>query len=262
MITETLSASHPTAVHSRRDEFVAGFKATFPLVVGAIPFGIIFGAIAVTGDQSLSPAAVLGMSLFVFAGSAQFIAAGLVSQGVGIALIVFTTFIVNLRHALYSASLAPYMKHLPQRWLLPLGFWLTDESYAVVIRRYTDRDPSPHKHWFFLGSAVFMYSNWQLCTIIGIVAGRAIPDATGWGLDFAMSVTFIGIVVPLIRTRPMLVAGLVAGVAAVMFDGMANKVGLMIASLLGIMAGFLTETYDPPEQQTDFASHDAGEQFS
>jgi predicted branched-subunit amino acid permease len=104
--------THPT----RRGEFWAGVKATFPLVVGAIPFGIIFGALATT--SGLSAGGALAMSLFVFAGSSQFIAAKLIATGTGAVLIILTTFVVNLRHAHYAASLAPYMKHLPQRWLL------------------------------------------------------------------------------------------------------------------------------------------------
>jgi 4-azaleucine resistance transporter AzlC len=229
-----------TTSYTRRGEFLAGARATLPLIVGAIPFGIIFGAVAIT--SGLSPTGALSMSLFVFAGAAQFIAAGLVSAGVGSGLIILTTFIVNLRHALYGASLSPFMKHLPQRWLLPLGFWLTDESYAVVISRYHQPDASPHKHWFFLGSAVLMYANWQLCTLIGITAGQAVPDARGWGLDFAMVVTFIGIVVPLVRTRPMLVAVIVAGGAALLFHDLPGQMGLMAAALLGIAAGYIAET--------------------
>src|SRR4051794_31826352 len=107
---------------TRRAEFLAGVRDTIPLVIGGIPFSIIFGAVAV-GSSGLSPAAAAGMSAFVFAGSAQFISAGLVGAGASIPVIVATTFVVNLRHALYSATLGPYMKHLPQRWLLPLAFW-------------------------------------------------------------------------------------------------------------------------------------------
>jgi 4-azaleucine resistance transporter AzlC len=225
---------------TRRGEFLAGAKATIPLVVGAIPFGIIFGALAVTGG--LSGGAVMAMSAFVFAGSAQFIAAGLISTGAGTALIILTTFIVNVRHALYSASLAPYMKHLPHRWLLPLGFWLTDESYAVVITRYTQPDKSPYKHWFFFGSALFMYSNWQLCTFIGLIAGQSIPDVENWGLDFAMVVTFIGLVVPLIITRPILIATLVSAATALLFHGLPNQSWLMVAALAGIISGYVAES--------------------
>jgi 4-azaleucine resistance transporter AzlC len=228
--------AHPP---TRRDEFWNGIKATFPLVVGAIPFGIIFGALAVTAG--LSPWGTMGMSLFVFAGSSQFIAAGLITSGSGLGTIVFTTLIVNLRHALYATTLAPHMAKLPQKWLLPLGFWLTDESFVVTARRYTQTDPSPHKHWFFLGSAVFMYTNWQLCTYIGVVAGQAIPDPASWGLDFAMVVTFIGILVPMVVNRPLLMAALVAGVISLLTHSFPNQIGLFLAAILGIAAGIITE---------------------
>jgi 4-azaleucine resistance transporter AzlC len=229
----------PPSISTRRSEFFAGARAILPLILGAIPFGIIYGAVAVA--NGLSPAAVQGMSLFVFAGSAQFIAASLVAEGLPVGLIILTTFVVNLRHALYAASLAPFMKHLPQRWLIPLGFWLTDESYAASIGRLGQPDDSPYKHWFYLGASLAMYVNWQICTLIGILAGQQIPDPQGWGLDFAMVVTFIGIIVPLIRNKPAFVSVVVAGTVSVLANGLPNKLGLMVAALLGIAAGVLAE---------------------
>ncbi len=181
------------------------------------------------------------MSLFVFAGSSQFIAAGLIASGTGTFIIIATTLIVNLRHALYSATLAPHMKHLPQKWLLPLGFWLTDESFVVVAQRYQEKDNSPHKHWFFLGSAVFMYTNWQLCTYIGLRAGQSIEDPLSWGLDFAMVVTFIGMLVPLIKDKAAFSAVAVSAITAFLANGLPNKLGLMAAAVLGIAAGVLVE---------------------
>src|SRR5258708_2730227 len=135
---------------TRRGEFWAGMKDTFPLVVGAIPFGTIFGAVA--GTSGLSTGGAAAMSAFVFAGSAQFIATTLLASGASVPVIVLTTFVVNLRHALYSVSLAPHMKHLPQRWVLPLAFWLTDESFVVVISPYIQPDSSPFNPWYFLVS--------------------------------------------------------------------------------------------------------------
>lgn len=225
--------------YTRRQEMIDGFKATIPLVLGAIPFGIIYGAMGPT--VGLSPAATIAMSLFVFAGASQFIAVTLIDQETGILLIVFTTFIVNLRHMLYSASLAPLMSHLKQRWLLPLGFWLTDETYAVSILRYQKGDDSPYKHYFVLASALFMYINWQLCTIIGVVAGQILENAESLGLEFAMVVTFIGIVVPMIVNRPMLVAAIVAGGVAIVAKPLPNNLGLFVASLVGIIAGVIAE---------------------
>jgi len=230
-----------SATYSRRQEFWHGVRATFPLVIGAIPFGIIFGALAV--NSGLSVAAAGAMSALVFAGSSQFIAAGLVGSGTNILLIVLTTFVVNLRHALYSVTLAPYMKHLPQRWLAPLAFWLTDESFLVVVERYRQPDASPSRHWFFLGSALFMYTNWQLCTWIGIFAGRMLPNPGDWGLDFALIVTFIGMIVPGLRNRPVAVSALVAGATALALAGLPNRLGLLGAALAGVLAGALAERW-------------------
>ena len=224
-----LSPENPPTPSS---EFWAGARDTIPVIVGAIPFGIIFGALAV--NAGLSVAATLGMSLLVFAGSSQFVAAGLVTQGAGILVIVVTTFVVNLRHALYSASLGPYLSKLSQRWLMPLGFWLTDETYAVVIQRYARDDGSPHKHWYHLGSSVAMYLNWQLCTVIGIVAGTQLQGMADWGLEFAMVVTFIGIVIPLLKNVPMVLCAVVAGAVSFLLRDWPNQVGLMLGALAGI----------------------------
>lgn len=225
--------------YSRSNEFWRGFRATVPLVVGAIPFGIIFGALAV--NSGLSAGATAAMSAFVFAGSSQFIAAGLFGSGAGLAIIILTTFVVNLRHSLYSVTLAPHMKHLPQRWLVPLAFWLTDESFLVVAERYRQPDASPYKHWFFLGSAIFMYVNWSLCTWIGIFAGQTLPDPASWGLDFALIVTFIGMVTPSLRSRPIAASALAAGAAAIVLAGLPNRLGMIAAALVGVAAGMLAE---------------------
>jgi len=230
-----------SAPATRRAELLAGMKATIPLVIGAIPFGMIFGAVAVT--NGLSPAAAAGMSAFVYAGSAAFIAANLVGTGAPAAIIILTTLVVNMRHILYAATLAPHVKRLPQRWLAPLGFWLTDETFVVVIQRYEQQDASPYKHYYYLGSALLMYANWQLCSWIGIIAGQTIPDPTRWGLDFAMVVTFIGMIVPMVRNRPTLAAVLVAGAVALLAHGLPNQLGLMVAALAGVGAGMLAQIF-------------------
>lgn len=259
-MTSITSNAPTTTTYTRRTEFVAGLKDTLPLMLGAAPFGIIFGALAIT--SGLSAAATIGMSLFVFAGSSQFIAVGLLARAASLPVIILTTFVVNLRHILYSASLAPYMKHLSQKWLLPLGFWLTDESYAVVIRRYPQTDASPYKHWYHFGSSVGMYVNWQLWTLIGVIAGQQIRDAQSWGLDFAMLVTFIGIVVPMLVTRPMVACALTSGLVAVVARGLPYNLGLMVGALAGIAVGFALESLSPApslslEVEADVAAPEA-----
>ncbi len=235
----TGATATPARPPTKRGEFWAGAKDTLPLVVGAIPFGIIFGAVAV--NSGLSVAATAALSLFVFAGASEFVAAGLVAGGAGLAVIILTTFVVNLRHGLYAVSLAPYVRQLPQRWLLPLGFTLTDETFLVAAERYRQPDASPYKHWYQAGSAAFMYTNWQVCTWLGIVAGTALPNPEGWGLDFALVVTFIGMLIPGLRSRPMVACAVVAGATAVLLSALPNRLGLMAAALAGVAAGMLAE---------------------
>lgn len=226
-------------IESRKREFFHGARDTVPMIIGAIPFGILFGALATA--VGLSVYATMAMSLFVFAGSSQFVAATLIGQGVGVVVIVMTTFFVNLRHALYSASLGPYFKGLPQKWLLPLGFLLTDETYAVVIKRFSENSDGKYRHWYCIGSSFAMYLNWQICTAVGITAGNSLSGLAEWGLEFAMIVTFIGIVVPLITRFPMLIAAIVAIAVGLLTRDMAHNLGLIVASIAGVASGYVAE---------------------
>ncbi len=237
---QTMTERYSEGAFSARSEFLAGARDTIPLIVGAIPFGIIFGALA--GSCGLSFAAAMAMSLIVFAGSSQFIAIGLVAAGAGWPMIVMTTFIVNLRHLLYGATMAPYFKPLSGAWRIMLAFWLTDETFVVAVRRYEEADASPYKHMYNLGSALFMYTNWSLCTMLGLTFGRAFPRIAEWGLDFAMIATFIGMVIPYLVNRPMWAAVATSGIASMAFNGLPNKLGLIIAALAGLVAGILCES--------------------
>ncbi|MBF0388792.1 MAG: AzlC family ABC transporter permease [Desulfamplus sp.] len=222
-------------------QFVAGARDTFPLIVGAIPFGIIFGTLAATAG--LSFAATMGMSIFVFAGSSQFISISLVSAGSGWAMVVLTTFVVNLRHILYGATMVPFYKGLSPSWKVLLAFGLTDETFAVAANRYYQNDESPNKHYYNLGSMLFMYTNWNLCTLIGLTAGKAFPEIAGWGLDFAMPATFIGMVIPYLVSKPMWAAVIASGVVSIFASGLPHKLGLIVAAITGVAVGILSEVF-------------------
>ena len=221
--------------YSPSTEFIAGAKAIVPLVIGAIPFGIIFGTLA--QSSGLSFAGAIAMSALVFAGSAQFITLGLLSVKTALPIILLTTFVVNLRHLLYSLSLIPYVQRLSAFWRVIIGFWLTDEVFAVAINRYHRRDRSVYKHWYYLGAATLMYSNWLICTVIGLSVGHLIPNAANYGLDFAMSVTFIGMIIPYLKNKPMVVTVICSGIMALVAQNLPYQSGLMVAASVGIMAG-------------------------
>jgi 4-azaleucine resistance transporter AzlC len=223
----------------RQQEFLSGMRDTLPLLLGALPFGLIYGAVAAT--SGLSFAAAIAMSAFVFAGSSQFIAIGLVAAQTPVAIIVLTTLIVNLRHMLYSATLLPYLKDLPQRWRIPLAFWLTDETFAVSVHRFQRNDSSPCKHWYQLGSSIAMYLNWLLWCFLGLVLGNRIPDAQSWGLDVAMPVTFIGMIIPFVKTLPVALCVLTAGAASLLTLAMPYKLGILVSAFAGIAAGLMAQ---------------------
>ncbi len=231
--------AHKSPISLRRALFWRGVRDTFPLLVGASPFGLIYGALGIA--SGLSPLATAAMSAVVFAGSAQFIAVSLVAAGTPVLVIALTTFVVNARHILYAATLAPQLKGLSTRWLVPLGFWLTDESFVVAANGFEARSTPEDRKWYLLGSEIAMFLNWQIATWVGVAAGQAIPDPASWGLEFALVVTFIGMLVPMLKGKPEVVAVLVAGITALLAVNLPHRSGLLLAAVLGIVAGLLAE---------------------
>ncbi len=221
----------------RKDYFWAGVRAEIPLVVGVFPFGMIYGALAV--NAGLSRLASQMMSSIVFAGSSQFVAAKLVQEAAPGVVIVLTIAVVNLRHLLYSASLAPYLASCSTPWKFLLSYFLTDEAYAPSVIRYETDGVQPFSHWFLLGAGFTLWFSWQVGTALGIFLGSAIPAA--WSLDFALPLTFIAIVVPSLKSRPAAAAALSAGLVALAANSLPYKLGLILAALLGIIVGMAAE---------------------
>jgi 4-azaleucine resistance transporter AzlC len=217
--------------------FWAGVRAEFPLLIGVFPFGLIYGALALSAG--LSPIAALMMSSIVFAGSSQFVAAQLVHDAAPGVVIILTITVVNLRHILYSASIAPYLKDLSTRWKSLLAYLLTDEAYAATIIHYEKEGLTATSHWFFLGAGFSLWFTWQTSSAIGIFLGTAIPAA--WPLDFALPLTFIAMVVPVLKDRAVIAAAFSAGVVALLAYGLPYKLGLILAALVGITVGTLLE---------------------
>jgi 4-azaleucine resistance transporter AzlC len=223
-------------------QFWAGARSEIPLLIGVIPFGLIYGALAL--NAGLSPAAAQMMSSIVFAGSAQFITTQLVQEATPGLVIVLTIAVVNLRHMLYSASMAPYIASLPARWKAILSYLLTDEAYAPTILHYERNGVTPYAHWFWLGAGCTLWLFWQLSTVVGIFLGAAIPES--WSLDFALPLTFIAMLVPVLRNRPGIAAALSAGLVSLVAFSLPYKLGLILAALVGILVGTFLGRRKPP----------------
>lgn len=236
---------------SRFAEFRSGVQAELPILLGVAPFGMIYGVLAL--QAGIPPAAAQAMSAVVFAGSAQFVLTQLVSIGAPAMVMILTVAVVNLRHALYSASVAPYVQHLRPAWKLLLSYLLTDEAYVVTILHYEQTEPAAteqraaadeqpavdHRHWFFLGSGLALWSCWQLSTALGIFLGAAVPAT--WGLEFTLPLTFIALVVPNLKSRATVSAALAAGLVAILAFSLPYKLGLIVAALTGVLAGLLVD---------------------
>lgn len=220
--------------------FLLGMKDCAPLILAAIPFGVIYGALGQSTDLSFW--AVMAMSIFVFAGSAQFIAVGLLATGTSWPVIVLTTFFVNFRHLLYAANLLPHVKHYGQQVRIPMAFLLTDESFAVASNYLKQQGDKPNFSWYYFGSALFMYLNWQLCTLVGLYIGQSVPDMANWGLDMAMVVAFIGIVVPCLHNRATLACAVVAGGLSLITYQWPHKTGLLFSAVVAICVAMYLET--------------------
>jgi branched chain amino acid efflux pump len=214
--------------------FLLGVRALAPLLVGVAPFGVIYGVVAL--QNGLSPAAALAMSSLVFAGSAQFLLAQLAGADAPALVMIGAVFLLNLRHALYSASVAPHLAHLPARWKALLAYLLTDEAYAAAITPLMTAADRRHAHWILCGAGVALWAGWQLSTLAGILLGAGLP--ADLPLDFALPLTFIAIVVPLISDRFRLLAALAAAALAVVLAGLPYKTGLLGAAVLGIAIGY------------------------
>jgi 4-azaleucine resistance transporter AzlC len=233
-------------VTTRNAEFVSGIKAELPILLGVSPFGLIYGVLALSAGM---PAALaFAMSSVVFAGSAQFVAAQLIGSGAPGIVILSTTIIVNLRHVLYGASVAPHLRHLSLRWKCLLAYLLTDEVYAVAITRFAHdtgaTSRSPHTHWYFLGAGLAQWTAWQASTAVGIALGAQVPP--GWGLDFTVALTFIALVVPALTDRPSVAAALAAGLISLLTAAWPHKLGLVVAAVSGIIVGMIVETHRMP----------------
>ena len=189
-----------------------------PLWLGVAPFGAIYAVSALAAG--LSRAQTLAMSLFVFAGASQFTAAGLFAAGASPATIVITTLVINARHALLAASVAPFVRRARPGAKALLAFQLTDESYAIGMRRWLAGDGSLA---YQFGSNISLYVIWQASTVAGILLGALIPDPAAYGLDLVFPLTFIGLLVPLLRERVSVgvaaVAGLLTVAAALLLPG-------------------------------------------
>lgn len=222
-----------------------GFLDMLPLNLAVLPWGILCGSLAIQRDFSVLEA--LLMPLVVFAGSAQLVATELIANNASLATILFTTLVISSRHFLYGLALRERLKVLTNKWRFPLGFLLTDELFALSA--HSKAFVGQLRLIYALVSGASFYFSWLIWNIIGIVAGSFLPDLTSLGLDFAIAVTFIALVIPTIINLPILVSVIVAGSLSVVFKVNNVELDLVLAALIAMYCGYITERWQLQRQQ-------------
>lgn len=212
-----------------------GILAGLPLSIAVIPWGILAGSYAV--DAGLNTLEAQAMSAILFAGSVQLVIAGMFKAGIGLGTMLLTTFFIASRHLLYSVSMRSKISALPLRWRLTLGFWLTDELFAIC----SGQKDSEFNRWYAAGVGGSFYVIWNLASLVGIVAGSQFPQLNGLGLEFAVAATFIALVVPQVNNIPVVCSVLVSAVSAVYFTLLGFTSALIFASVLGMICGYGSE---------------------
>jgi 4-azaleucine resistance transporter AzlC len=216
--------------------FRRGMLATIPLLPGVVAFGLLYGMMA--RQVGFSPWQAWAMSLIVHAGSAQFAALGMWPVS-GALAIILTTLVINLRHLLMGASLAPHLRGVSRPRRLLLALWMSDESYALTIAAYQRGGGS---QGYFLGANVGIYLAWTTSGLLGTLLGTAIPDPSRYGLDLVFPLGFLGLLMALVQDRIGLIVVVAAGglsvVGRLLLPGAWS---ILVAGLLASGLGLLLE---------------------
>ncbi|WP_309708716.1 AzlC family ABC transporter permease [Pseudolysinimonas sp.] len=233
MITPPVPLNEDDRVRAARR---AGIRAAGVIIVSYIPFGIAAGA--AMGATSVDPLISILTSPTIFAGAAQIAAVQLLHVGAALGIVVLTVAVINSRHLLYSAALAPHLADwsTPQR--LGAAYLLADPVYALAVARFDTPDgggSTREKRTFYFAAGLTCWVGWAALLAIGIVAGGFIPEWVPF--ELAIPLTFLLLTLPLIKNSAGLVAFAVAGIVALVADPLPLGVGLMVGAVAGVVAG-------------------------
>lgn len=224
---------------TRNSAYWAGFRDSAPFIVIVAPFGMLFGVLA--AEAGLRLVETMVFSTAVFAGAAQLTALQLMGENAPVLVILASALAVNLRMAMYSASLTPYLGSAPI-WQRAFAAYITvDQTYALGVAKY-EKEPDmtvPERMAYFFGVATPIVPSWCTATLVGALVGAQIPDS--WALDFALPIAFIAMVTPMLRTLAHVAAAVTAMVLALGFAWLPYNLGLMVGGLGGMIAGAQVE---------------------
>jgi predicted branched-subunit amino acid permease len=221
---------------STHQDFLTGARDSLPILLGVVPFAMICSVAAIS--MGLSSLEAVGMSFVVFAGASQLAVLQLLGEGALWIVMLLTAWVINLRFTMYSAGLAPYLQKEPLRRKIPFAYILSDQAFGVTMSHLANHSPA-NPAWYFYGAAFAVWLTWIISAIIGALLGSLVPAS--WGLDFAFPLSFTALLFAALKGRPTVIAALVGGISAVIFNGLPYNLGLIFAATLGIIAGVFAE---------------------
>ena len=241
MTPERVFGRDAAVARRRRAAFMRGLQAVAPALIPTGAWGLVTGVAML--QAGLTTVQALGMTLLVYAGSAQLAALPLLAGSAPLSVILLTAAVVNLRFVIFSAALQPYFGHFPVMRRALIGYFATDVGFAMFLSRYGDAPPAERgdegQLWFFIGMASGIWFAWQSMSVLGIVLAAQVPGT--WGLDFAAILGLIAMTIPMIAGRPAVVGAVTAGIVAVLAAGLPLKLGLAAAVVSGIAAAMAAE---------------------
>ena len=224
-----------------KSAFWAGFKVGIPFTFVVSPFALLFGVVAT--EAGLDVVETLVFSVAVIAGAAQFTALQLMQENAPTVIVLASALAVNLRMAMYSASLTPHLGAAPLWQRALISYFLVDQAYACSIAEY-EKQPAMSlsaKVAYFAGAVAPVCPLWYVFTLVGALIGTRIPESLA--LDFAVPITFLALLAPMFRTMAHVVAAFVSVVVAPLVAGLPFNLGLLVAGAAGMMAGAQTEVW-------------------
>ena len=215
-----------------------GVRSGMPTLFGIAAWGVVVGVAMVKSGMSIMQA--LGMTLFVFAGTAQLAVLPLIAADAPVLMVFVTALVINLRFVIFSAILAPHFAHLPWRTRLVLGYTAGDLTVALFLQRFPSEAPARGKLSFLRGLLYPNWAAWQIGSYIGIFLGAAVPAE--WGLGFAGILAMLCIMVPLMHSVASVCGVLIAGLTGVLAHGLPYKLGLLLAVIVGMLSALAIES--------------------
>ena len=224
-----------------------GVRDGAPFILVAAPFAVLFGVIATEAGLNLFE--VMSFSFVVIAGAAQFTALELMQKEAPTLIVLISALAVNLRVAMYSAAITPYLGTAPLWQRVLMSYMLVDQSYALAHAKFEDA-PSmsvPQRTAYYFGTCTLVMGAWFICSFLGAALGTQLSPSIP--IDFALPIAFLSMIAPMIRSLSHLVAAITAIVVSLICINVPYSLGLIIAGFAGMAAGSRTEVWVTSKQE-------------